>query len=66
MKKNQQIVIDWFLNNETETFLPAIVELEGFYESIPDEVADAFEKLNNRERIKVIRKSASKLLKRMS
>ena len=65
MKKNQRIVVDWFLNTETE-FLWAIVELEGSYESIPDEVADAFEKLTDKEKVEVIQKSASRILKRMT
>lgn len=65
MKNNQLIIVEWFLKNEME-FLSSIVELEGSFESIPDEVADAFEELTDKEKVEVIKKSASSLLKRMS
>ena len=48
MNKNQKIVCDWFINNGMD-FLSAIVELEGVYESIPNEVAEAFSELTDKE-----------------
>ncbi|MCA1066092.1 hypothetical protein QTG56_25620 (plasmid) [Rossellomorea sp. AcN35-11] len=65
MKKMQRIVVDWISNSNME-FVSAIIELEGSFEGIPNEVADAFEELSEKERIEVIKKSASTLLKRMS
>lgn len=65
MNKNQKIVCDWFLNNGMD-FLSAIVELEGVYESIPNEVAEAFSELTDKEIIEVIKKSANNTLKRIA
>ncbi|MCA1066076.1 hypothetical protein QTG56_25700 (plasmid) [Rossellomorea sp. AcN35-11] len=65
MKKNQRIVVEWILNSNME-YLAAIIELEGSFESIPDEVAYAFEELTEKETVEVIKKSAHLYLKRMS
>ncbi|MEF7566028.1 hypothetical protein V4V35_23845 [Bacillus infantis] len=65
MKKNQRVIVDWFSSNDMD-FLSAIIELEGSFENIPTEVADAFEKLTAKEKVEVIKKSASNLLKVMS
>ncbi|MFS8189501.1 hypothetical protein ACMG4J_22595 [Rossellomorea marisflavi] len=65
MNKNQRIVVDWFLFNDTG-FLSSIVELEGCFESVPNEVIEAFEELTEKEQVEVIKKSAHSLLKRMS
>ncbi|NRG47433.1 hypothetical protein CWS20_22715 [Cytobacillus horneckiae] len=64
MEKNQQIVIDYLINTGND-FLSDIVELEGTYESIPTIVSIAFEALTEKEKIEVIKESASYLLKNM-
>jgi len=65
MKKNQRIVVKWLTESDLN-FIDNIHELEaGFDESetIPDEVSEAYEELSYTEKIEVIKKSASNILK---
>ncbi|GGF86699.1 hypothetical protein [Paenibacillus aceti] len=63
MTKNQRVVVDW-LSNTGYDFLSDLVELEGYYDSVPDEVCEAFSDLSGREKIEVVKQSASNLLKK--
>jgi len=62
MTKNQKIVVD-YLSNTGHDFLSDLAELEGAYDSIPDEVHEAFSELSDKQKIEVVRNSASNLLK---
>ncbi|WP_090811242.1 hypothetical protein [Paenibacillus sp. 276b] len=61
MNKNQLIVIKW-LSNTGQNFLSDIVELEGAFDCVPGDVAEAFASLSDREKIEVIQKAANNLL----
>lgn len=61
MNKNQLVVIKW-LSTTGHNFLSDIVELEGDFESVPEDVAEAFATLSDREKIEVIQKAANNLL----
>ncbi|MEK5183335.1 hypothetical protein [Paenibacillus sp. FSL P4-0288] len=61
MNKNQKIVVEW-LSNSQLNFMDNLVELDGCFESIPDDVGCAYEELSEKEKIEVVKKSASNLL----
>lgn len=63
MNKNQRTVVEW-LSNTGRDFLSDLVELEGAFDDVPDDVHDAFLELSDREKIEVVKKSASNLLKK--
>lgn len=63
MNKNQRTVIQ-YLTNTGYDFLSDLVELEGAYDSVPEEVHEAFIDLSDREKIEVIKRSATILLKK--
>lgn len=68
MNKNQRIVVEWLTNSELN-YMHNLVELEeGFDESetIPTEVSDSYEQLSDVEKLEVVKKSASNLLKRVT
>lgn len=68
MNKNQSIVVEWLTNSELN-YMHNLVELEeGFDESetIPTEVSDSYEQLSEVEKLEVVKKSASNLLKRVT
>ncbi len=65
MNKNQKIVVKWLTNSESN-FLDNLHELEGDFdlsETIPSEVSTAYGELSYVEKIEVVKKSASHLLK---
>ncbi|MCZ1268250.1 MULTISPECIES: hypothetical protein [Paenibacillus] len=61
MSKNQLVVIKW-LSTTGQNFLSDIVELEGAFDGVPEDVAEAFATLSDREKIEVIQKAANNLL----
>lgn len=61
MKESQTIIIDWLVSTGND-FLGSIAELEGSFESLPEEVYEAFEGLSDKEKIQVIKESAERLL----
>lgn len=61
MNKDQCVVVNW-LSNTGQNFLSDLVELEGSYDGVPDEVIEAFIGLSEREKIEVIKRSAINLL----
>lgn len=58
---DKRTCIDW-LSNADGDFTSNLVELEGFFQSVPDEVCDAFERINGRDRVEVIYESSKKVL----
>jgi len=63
MNKNQQTVVEWLCNTGLN-FMSDLVELEGAYEGVPDNVLESWEEISDREKIEVVKKSASNLLKK--
>lgn len=63
MNENQKIVIRW-LSNTGQNYINDLVELEGGYDSVPDEVCNAFVELSYKEQLEVVQKSVSKVLLR--
>lgn len=63
MNKNQKAIVKW-LSNTGQNFLSDLVELEGAYDSVPEEVQEAFAELSDREKIEAVKKSASNLLRK--
>jgi hypothetical protein len=61
MTDDQQTVIDWLSNSEYD-FMSNLVELEGAYESVPDDVVEAFAALSDAEQIEAIKEAAANLL----
>lgn len=61
MNENQKIVVKW-LSNTGLNFLSDLVELEGAYDGVPDNVHAAYLALSDREVVEVIKESASNLL----
>lgn len=61
MTKDQQAVVEWLDNSEYD-FMGNLVELEGAYESVPDDVAEAFQKLTDVEQLEAVREAAGNLL----
>lgn len=62
MNGNQIYCVTWLSNAEGD-FISNIIELEGGYQSVPDDVIDAFEKLNQKQRSVVIYKAAEIIVK---
>jgi len=68
MNKNQRIVTEWLTNSEFN-YMDNLHELEeGFGESetIPQEVSEAYQALSYVEKIEIVKKSASNLLKKVT
>lgn len=63
MNDNQRIVLKWM--TESGTFQDAIIELEGEYESIPDAVYEAYDNINQKEKLEVIHKATEILLEEL-
>lgn len=63
MNDNQLIVLKWM--TKSGNFQDAFIELEGDYESIPDSVYDAYESINQKEKLEVIHKATEILLKEL-
>lgn len=63
MNDNQLIVLKWM--TESGTFQDAIIELEGEYESIPDAVYEAYDNINQKEKLEVIHKATEILLEEL-
>lgn len=61
MNKKQKIVLDWLSSSELN-FIDNLIEMEGSFESVPDEVLDAYMELSDIQRIEVVKESASNLL----
>lgn len=61
MNANMKIVRDWII--VAKSFETAIIELEGEYETIPDEVYDAYYSLSYLERLKVFRNAVNHIIK---
>lgn len=59
-----KIVRDWII--VAKSFETAIIELEGEYETIPDEVYDAYYSLSYLERLKVFRNAVNHIIKNYS
>ncbi|MFF2531300.1 hypothetical protein ACFVS2_20570 [Brevibacillus sp. NPDC058079] len=62
MSKSAKVVLDYLMENTPFTakgsFIDRIMEIEGAYETIPDEVIDAYEELSKYELWEIIRKVA--------
>lgn len=58
---DKQTCVNWLSKAEGD-FTANLVELEGYFQSVPDEVCEAFERLNSRGRIEVIYESSKKVL----
>ncbi|HGQ2848715.1 TPA: hypothetical protein ACLZEB_001182 [Streptococcus pneumoniae] len=63
MNDNQLKVLKWM--TESGTFQDAIIELEGEYESIPDAVYEAYDNINQKEKLEVIHKATEILLEEL-
>lgn len=59
---NQITCVTW-LSNAKGDFISNICKLEGGYKSIPDDVIEAFNKLNNKQKSVVVYKSAEIIVK---
>lgn len=60
MNDNQIIVLKWMINSVN--FQDMLIELEGAYESVPNEICEAYESINQKEKIEVIHKATGILL----
>lgn len=58
---DKQTCINW-LSKADGDFTSNLVELEGYFQSVPDEVCVAFERLSSRGRIEVIYESSNNVL----
>lgn len=65
MNENQKIVIKW-LSNTGQNFICDLAELEGAYDSVPNEVLEAFAELSYKEQLEVVKKSVSKVISKVS
>lgn len=68
MNKNQRIVVEWLTDSKLN-YMDNLAELQGGFddsETIPEEVSEAYEKLSYSEKIEVIKKSATNLLKKVT
>ncbi|WP_338754260.1 hypothetical protein [Bacillus sp. FJAT-52991] len=65
MTNDQLVVVDW-LSSTKGDFLVNLIELEGSYPSVPDDVLDAYERLTVKEILEAIKESANNLLVEMT
>lgn len=52
MNENQKVIVDYLSVNP---FMDGVTELDGDYESIPDEIYDAYYKLNYEEKLQAFK-----------
>lgn len=67
MTKNQRIVVEWLINSELN-YMDNLHELEGSFdesETIPEEVREAYDGFTDVQKLEVVKKSASDLLKKL-
>lgn len=55
---NKKACVDWLSKAEGD-FTSNLVELEGYFQSVPDEVCNAFERLDSKGRVEVIYRASS-------
>ncbi|KOS61476.1 hypothetical protein FJQ98_16465 [Lysinibacillus agricola] len=60
MNANMKIVRDWIITQSYET---AIIELEGEYDTVPNEVYKAYYCLSYIEKLKVFRNAVNHIIK---
>lgn len=58
MNHHIQTCVDWLTTADGD-FTANLIELEGFFQSVPDEVSDAFAELTSDERVEVIYRASS-------
>ncbi|MFY0516416.1 hypothetical protein ACOMCU_01105 [Lysinibacillus sp. UGB7] len=63
MNDNQLIVLKWMI--KTVNFQDMLIELDGAFESVPNEVCEAYENISQKEKIEVIHKATGILLKEL-
>lgn len=63
MNDYQLIVLKWMINSGN--FQDMLIELEGAFESVPNEVCEAYENINQKEKIEVFHKATEILLKEL-
>lgn len=63
MNDNQLIVLKWMI--KSVNFQDMLIELDGAFESVPIEVYEAYENINQKEKIEVIHKATGILLKEL-
>lgn len=59
LNKNQRIIVDW-LSNTGQDYMSDLAELEGAFDSVPEEVHEAFLALSAIQKIEMVKKAASK------
>lgn len=62
MNKKMEIVKDWIV--EKSSYETSIIELEGEYETVPNEVYEAYYALSPLERLKVFKNAVSRIIKK--
>lgn len=60
MNDNQLIVLKWMVR--TVNFQDMLIELDGAFESVPNEVCEAYENISQKEKIEVMHKATGILL----
>ncbi|QJX65125.1 hypothetical protein HLK66_25935 (plasmid) [Niallia circulans] len=63
MNKNQNIVFEYL---KEQHFQNSVIEIDGDYESIPDNIYAAYYKLNYKEKLQVFKKVINYQLKNQS
>ncbi|MBG9693238.1 hypothetical protein ABD91_21095 [Lysinibacillus sphaericus] len=63
MNDNQLIVLKWMVR--TDNFQDMLIELDGAFKSVPNEVCEAYENISQKEKIEVMHKATGILLKEL-